>query len=178
MGLSPRVRGNPLHLYMDAALLRSIPACAGEPELSQDSGESDEVYPRVCGGTYIHNQPVNVEEGLSPRVRGNLLGIASWLGGWGSIPACAGEPSPDLQRCPVCRVYPRVCGGTYSSIPKPDNQRGLSPRVRGNPALSAALALWIGSIPACAGEPASYLPTGQPGQVYPRVCGGTEDDHL
>ena len=30
-GLSPRVRGNPPRISSGAAILRSIPACAGEP---------------------------------------------------------------------------------------------------------------------------------------------------
>ena len=30
---------------------RSIPACAGEPDLLDIDLSDDEVYPRVCGGT-------------------------------------------------------------------------------------------------------------------------------
>ena len=52
-GLSPRVRGNLVHIALDSTLVGSIPARAGEPH----SGESlrmpslDRVYPRACGGT-------------------------------------------------------------------------------------------------------------------------------
>ena len=70
-GLSPRVRGN-RHRY--AHLLncgRSIPACAGEPDLSGRPHVIDVVYPRVCGGTAPRNDPVRLQWGLSPRVRGN-----------------------------------------------------------------------------------------------------------
>ena len=51
MGLSPRVRGNltasGLHLFE----VRSIPACAGEPDARAATWQSPRVYPRVCGGT-------------------------------------------------------------------------------------------------------------------------------
>ena len=52
-------------------------------------------------------------------------------------------------------------------------QRGLSPRVRGNPQPGYQPDAGRRSIPACAGEPAQQRrPAPQPG-VYPRVCGGT-----
>ena len=50
---------------------------------------------------------------------------------------------------------------------------GLSPRVRGNPAVSLTWLRWAGSIPACAGEPHSGLCWAPASGVYPRVCGGT-----
>ena len=90
---------------------RSIPACAGEPL----------------------EQCRSLQEGLSPRVRGNPRIEAMVPSGNRSIPACAGEPR--LQRRDRRRVYPRVCGGT------------------GRLALRAGSAVSIRSIPACAGEP-------------------------
>ena len=52
-GLSPRVRGNLSPPYDGGADQRSIPACAGEPELVCAVCGHTEVYPRVCGGTII-----------------------------------------------------------------------------------------------------------------------------
>ena len=52
---------------------------------------------------------------------------------------------------------------------------GLSPRVRGNPGEYCRITLAIGSIPACAGEPAHAGSGCRPSRVYPRVCGGTGD---
>ena len=72
-----------------------------------------------------------------------------------------------------CRVYPRVCGGTFA-IPGPGIRgRGLSPRVRGNPVMEEARRLDDGSIPACAGEPVGVGQLVAAFRVYPRVCGGT-----
>ena len=111
--------------------------------------------------------------GLSPRVRGNL-GLALMLdGALGSIPACAGEPSPAFVPIRPNGVYPRVCGGTRSSAGLFSASQGLSPRVRGNLTQHKAEMAPIGSIPACAGEPGRGDLDGGHKRVYPRVCGGT-----
>ena len=51
---------------------------------------------------------------------------------------------------------------------------GLSPRVRGNRDRVYVKSLTRGSIPACAGEPQRLQPNRSLFQVYPRVCGGTQ----
>ena len=71
------------------------------------------------------------------------------------------------------RVYPRVCGGTECAGHGERCIRGLSPRVRGNPHGLPAPGAFVGSIPACAGEPAGDTSRLRCWPVYPRVCGGT-----
>ena len=71
-GLSPRVRGNPGVSVSISMMLRSIPACAGEPMESSNERTIQKVYPRVCGGTVISTISRMRFFGLSPRVRGNL----------------------------------------------------------------------------------------------------------
>ena len=51
VGLSPRVRGNPINYAFAPAPSRSIPACAGEPRPPAMQRPVVQVYPRVCGGT-------------------------------------------------------------------------------------------------------------------------------
>ena len=90
-------------------------------------------------------------------------------------------------------VYPRVCGGTTGWVAARGYLHGLSPRVRGNQVIPVLLVGENGSIPACAGEPVSWIErrydpqvypacAGEPSlmtgstvcaAVYPRVCGGT-----
>ena len=139
----PRVCGGTASVKTRSTLpiLRSIPACAGEPrslEVKLQWGARGlsprvrgnqhnhevlwairllAVYPRVCGGTVPHTNP-----------------LCSML--QRSIPACAGEPLLDTGIGNIGRdwVYPRVCGGTSIS-------------------LAIALPVLIRSIPACAGEP-------------------------
>ena len=172
-GLSPRVRGNRDAERERAAVVGSIPACAGEPSTTALRIKKPRVYPRVCGGTRPTLVPGRSAWGLSPRVRGNLASIVinPWSGG--SIPACAGEPSRVPHGSRVGRVYPRVCGGTVPGTGTGVLKRGLSPRVRGNRRGPATAASLSGSIPACAGEPCRRSWRGSSSRVYPRVCGGT-----
>ena len=111
-GLSPRVRGNRLVHELPVVLIRSIPACAGEPPLRKSGPPSRRVYPRVCGGTHRFPLPRRPPFGLSPRVRGNPSAAACWSR-WRA-------------------VYPRVCGGTSMGRRARRRDWGLSPRVRGN----------------------------------------------
>ena len=153
-GLSPRVRGNRYHAQRGWLQNGSIPACAGEPLSNLDPDETERVYPRVCGGTDIALMARAAYSGLSPRVRGNRIVAIVARGGSGSIPACAGEPCSRTCGDRTSRVYPRVCGGTISSLVWRVPEWGLSPRVRGNPDVVDAAVAPVGSIPACAGEPA------------------------
>ena len=174
-GLSPRVRGNPRATPTATPKRRSIPACAGEPAGHTPQRPAPTVYPRVCGGTPY---PIYVRlpnEGLSPRVRGNPMTAMSGAGSGGSIPACAGEPTPIMPSRAVCRVYPRVCGGTRCGPGWTPSHPGLSPRVRGNRASSGGTRARGGSIPACAGEPGTLFHYAKQAGVYPRVCGGTRN---
>ena len=172
-GLSPRVRGNPGTGIPPGRLLRSIPACAGEPHRSAGRLGRCEVYPRVCGGTPGVLAARRVNAGLSPRVRGNLDGRSARRYDPGSIPACAGEPSMSVIVIPLKAVYPRVCGGTAAGRFDGIGLRGLSPRVRGNRSSASVRADAQRSIPACAGEPGMLKRRRNGLPVYPRVCGGT-----
>ena len=134
---------------------------------------SSRVYPRVCGGTEPSPAGGCVMQGLSPRVRGNLDGILHRLSDGGSIPACAGEPSPAPVPPTPPTVYPRVCGGTVRHAGYTPGAGGLSPRVRGNPGGFRRRRPAGGSIPACAGEPPAGDGSTRQARVYPRVCGGT-----
>ena len=155
-GLSPRVRGNRSLRLPLSCQMRSIPACAGEPAIGRADGDQDAVYPRVCGGTLRMLTAAAPVSGLSPRVRGNHRTSATRRRCERSIPACAGEPG----------LVPWVCS----------QDRGLSPRVRGNLVPPLRMRVKVGgvrSIPACAGEPLIYHRRQPVSKVYPRVCGGT-----
>ena len=115
VGLSPRMRGNPAAAAVIViVIVRSIPAYAGEPRCRPSRWRSRWVYPRVCGGTRGRNRCRRDEEGLSPRMRGNLEIRGFERGVERSIPAYAGEPDTWKAQSPGCWVYPRVCGGTDS----------------------------------------------------------------
>ena len=88
-----------------------------------------------------------------------------------SIPACAGEPGIYPPTRASTEVYPRVCGGTEYSIGKVAIATGLSPRVRGNLQQQVLGEHWLGSIPACAGEPCARRSSSILVSVYPRGAG-------
>ena len=172
-GLSPRVRGNQSQGQGRVAGAGSIPACAGEPAALIAGPGPFRVYPRVCGGTATAVAVRQPLAGLSPRVRGNRATVPGSAGRVGSIPACAGEPRQPFPHRGRRKVYPRVCGGTAHKAWRSDTIGGLSPRVRGNRGRSLAASAYVGSIPACAGEPLVYVLGVALLVVYPRVCGGT-----
>ena len=152
---------------------RTIPACAGEPPVRSPRCGSIQDYPRVCGGTYCRDAAPPNQQGLSPRVRGNLQALSTKSTDLRTIPACAGEPYFDADGTGGERDYPRVCGGTCKKCHTLRTAQGLSPRVRGNlNPLGRQYGLGR-TIPACAGEP--FFIISLPARIvdYPRVCGGT-----
>ena len=173
LGLSPRVRGNPSPAGSGTTRIRSIPARAGEPTSGWDGAVRLRVYPRACGGTWEDAHFIFVEEGLSPRVRGNPH--PTWPTRWrtGSIPARAGEPDGLCSLVFMHPVYPRACGGTRLVGSLGRIRRGLSPRVRGNQLVGLLPLISRGSIPARAGEPWARSAGSRTSPVYPRACGGT-----
>ena len=150
-----------------------IPAGAGEPITGGNLTLIDEVYPRGCGGTAGPPAEEHIDQGLSPRVRGNRRNPQNFYTPDGSIPAGAGEPKPLKLPVSYRKVYPRGCGGTgYPGIPLV-HWPGLSPRVRGNRWFPTYRRCRLGSIPAGAGEPTRYPKSRAGAEVYPRGCGGT-----
>ena len=167
------MRGNHGIQVRAALEVRSIPACAGEPNGLVFDYPAWGVYPRVCGGTLAKSMIFCSHSGLSPRVRGNRNPIDDVMPKPRSIPACAGEPPARRRRDGRQSVYPRVCGGTRVLRAFKNGSIGLSPRVRGNPCGGAQAYVFLGSIPACAGEPSTRIFSRASAWVYPRVCGGT-----
>ena len=72
-GLSPRVRGSPKETRKEDGVIRSIPACAGEPHPVSGHRYRGSVYPRVCGGAADRMSAGFILRGLSPRVRGSRV---------------------------------------------------------------------------------------------------------
>ena len=172
-GLSPRGRGNPSWMQTTDALIRSIPAWAGEPFNRPLTVQTGSVYPRVGGGTVPIPTSTRPPCGLSPRGRGNR-GRTRGRGIYRrSIPAWAGEPVHWKPWRSLTAVYPRVGGGTDTSYNLRARYKGLSPSGRGNRFMSQAEGERCRSIPAWAGEPTVSPCTSALVTVYPRVGGGT-----
>jgi len=69
-GLSPPVRGKPQMSSWVMGYPRSIPACAGETARGSQKFRTARVYPRLCGGNKHIPSRNQVNQGLSPPVRG------------------------------------------------------------------------------------------------------------
>ena len=171
-GLSPRVRGNRTSRIHGIQSIRSIPASAGEPTKAIAPNRIQTVYPRECGGTKDAFDEQKADEGLSPRVRGNLPSLAPRQKPRGSIPASAGEPAIAGATAETPRVYPRECGGTLQDQLSEVRLDGLSPRVRGNQGHPISSIYCCRSIPASAGEPKYTEVEVRAEPVYPRELRG------
>ena len=93
-GPSPRVRGSLEQVALAAPEKGSIPACAGKPGAGPAPAGLRRVHPRVCGEATASAFSTSFEGGPSPRVRGSRAPLRWSPGPAGSIPACAGKPSP------------------------------------------------------------------------------------
>ena len=136
-GLSPRMRGNQIPAQGGSGGRGSIPAHAGEPAASKIRRTCHGVYPRACGGTPSESRAVRIQDGLSPRMRGNPEAGEAIGAKVRSIPAHAGEPVAFCRAAVGAGVYPRACGGTICLNRVAPTNTGLSPRMRGNPIRSA-----------------------------------------
>ena len=172
-GLSPRVRGNRVGGGRPVPRAWSIPAGAGQPPSWRDPPAAPGVYPRGCGATRVALGDLPQDPGLSPRVRGNPRGPGRSAAGSGSIPAGAGQPFSLADVHGIREVYPRGCGATSQALLGQVEDRGLSPRVRGNRTGRRATRPSPGSIPAGAGQPFTVSPASMSRRVYPRGCGAT-----
>ena len=90
--------------------MRSIPACAGEPLDDVACGIVLKVYPRVCGGACLSRSLRFYPVGLSPRVRGSQANTMTNKSSTRSIPACAGEPTDDIDDAEMTWSIPACAG--------------------------------------------------------------------
>ena len=73
MGLSPRARGNRVVVGGQDQHDGSVPACAGQPRAGPKGRLREWVYPRVRVATVTTELFPTIQQGLSPRARGNLF---------------------------------------------------------------------------------------------------------
>ena len=111
-GLSPRMRGNLGKILVIIEILGSIPTHAGKPGRAVNWRLRHGVYPHACGETADIRLTVKFAEGLSPRMRGNLLATRSKPLVTGSIPTRAGKPAATMTSGRLSGVYPHACGET------------------------------------------------------------------
>ena len=172
-GLSPRARGNLFGHLLRLRRRGTIPASTGEPDIQNGFLLRSGDYPREHGGTSVARWRNWHRTGLSPRARGNHEKVCTPLETTGTIPASTGEPREPISSPPGVRDYPREHGGTGLVQRMRLCHSGLSPRARGNRAVSRALLMSMGTIPASTGEPILLALSANGTRDYPREHGGT-----
>ncbi len=96
-------------------------------------------------------------------------------GGFGPIPARAGESAPIVGVADLAGAYPRSRGGIAATVESPIIDQGLSPLARGNLAAGGRRASKHGPIPARAGESLAFTAGISRLEAYPRSRGGIRD---
>ena len=172
-GLPPRVRGNPARPGAAREDAGPTPARAGQPRSSRRCSRRCWAYPRACGATPRQLVEWDVDCGLPPRVRGNLVGDLACHHRQGPTPARAGQPSLTAPARRPTRAYPRACGATVAHSASEAADQGLPPRVRGNRHLDVGLGEHAGPTPARAGQPGEDPDRHAGVPAYPRACGAT-----
>ena len=152
-GLSPLARGNQFIPAGTMLRIGPIPARAGEPTLPLLLLVWIRADPRSRGGTRSILLVRTLIAGLSPLARGNRGAVQQQGAACGPIPARAGEPASSGKDDRHIGAYPRSRGGTRRLSACNPVPKGLSPLARGNPAMPHSCPLWVGPIPARAGEP-------------------------
>ena len=148
-----------------------IPAHAGNTQLRGFGLEGGRAHPRACGE---HGDVVAGGEGgsgSSPRMRGTLDGVEVVEGGFGLIPAHAGNTGGRWSIRKIIRAHPRACGEHPLSLNLPLPRLGSSPRMRGTLAFFPGFGFCGGLIPAHAGNTHPYRGRGHDPGAHPRACG-------
>ena len=171
VGSSPRVRGEPNHRNFPRPNFRIIPACAGRTSQQPHGPPPWPDHPRACGANIHRRGRGSVNDGSSPRVRGELQSwfisqITSRI-----IPARAGRTR--LRFCRGCGRpdHPRACGANDWVREFKEISDGSSPRVRGEQNAIVQLVLKLRIIPARAGRTTTTSNSTCAASDHPRACG-------
>ena len=109
-GLPPRVRGEPRRASPKKSREGLTPASAGRTSAKRVSTNRSRAYPRECGENPPGQRRGTSNQGLPPRVRGELVSPLHQSALMRLTPASAGRTTH--QGIPSCTgsAYPRECG--------------------------------------------------------------------
>ena len=169
--ISPRARGWTCACYLDGAVTRDFPACAGMDPQTAKIASAGEGFPRVRGDGPLPFLRASRCFGISPRARGWTLRDRGANRSLRDFPACAGMDLDSPVHVVWGTRFPRVRGDGPSHARLIVTGRPISPRARGWTLLLDQPANHDGDFPACAGmDPlASKIRHSTPG--FPRVRG-------
>ena len=151
-GSSPHTRGTPAADDPMTALVRFIPAYAGNALALHAGTSSPAVHPRIRGERNDPENSLKIKDGSSPHTRGTLGGFFSRFCARRFIPAYAGNAVLDPRHAARPPVHPRIRGerarqGAYCRL-----VHGSSPHTRGTQAQEQGQGRHGRFIPAYAGN--------------------------
>ena len=153
------------------ALLRFIPAHAGNRSRGAGRDGRGAVHPRACGEQMSCAASFSKKFGSSPRMRGTVENVAGHVSLGRFIPAHAGNRKRLNGSSKSMAVHPRACGEQAEALPRGPCHAGSSPRMRGTVVAPLALHAVLRFIPAHAGNSAPCAVARTDGAVHPRACG-------
>ena len=165
------MRGTPDQACRSTVSEGIIPAYAGNTACIRAYCEMNGDHPRVCGEHSDTTADNSSMTGSSPRMRGTRGGapLPPWL--QGIIPAYAGNTRTHTVVKEGSRDHPRVCG-EHVYMTNPDLlDPGSSPRMRGTRGVVSTCLLYVGIIPAYAGNTYPHSDHVTRPRDHPRVCG-------
>ena len=109
-GLSPCIRGTPSLRWVDSFTMRFIPVHTGNMASLYSSYSSESVYPRAYGEHYAEGTNTGAPNGLSPCIRGTLLGEVPIVKVKRFIPVHTGNTIRKRLIIANGAVYPRAYG--------------------------------------------------------------------
>ena len=170
-GSSPRMRGTQVREGLQDAVIRIIPAHAGNTPRRCTPAAAGTDHPRACGEHTIRIGTTSKRCGSSPRMRGTLPDALGPEFAGRIIPAHAGNTlSVSTTTAPIsdhpraCGEHKHVCDGIFVG-------NGSSPRMRGTPRLHRPSEVRYRIIPAHAGN--THYSSFHRVMVtdHPRACG-------
>ena len=170
-GPSPLTRGSHRQVLLTHAVLRSIPAHAGQPIPPEKLSARGRVHPRSRGAAAAVKTTSASTSGPSPLTRGSRGDFGGSTEDRGSIPAHAGQPAPRASGRPGEAVHPRSRGAADDSARVGFPIVGPSPLTRGSPLQDSQHGDCVRSIPAHAGQPSPPPPSAARARVHPRSRG-------
>ena len=171
-GIIPAYAGNSSGIARKLGRARDHPRVCGEQQDAVFSGESFAgSSPRMRGTAALGVWQSGQVGGSSPRMRGTEADGAVTYAGTGIIPAYAGNSVDFFSVHINMRDHPRVCGEQVTDRGHCRLPRGSSPRMRGTGSCFPLSILYIGIIPAYAGNRRKTRLKLTPSRDHPRVCG-------
>ncbi len=170
-GSSPRLRGTRRRGPVDAFNRGIIPALAGNTLPSGGHLRRERDHPRACGEHRGRAHGAGHGGGSSPRLRGTLISVPFSVVCLGIIPALAGNTDGSAWCSRRTWDHPRACGEHELAVCTFNTLQGSSPRLRGTPPFVNRTFVWIGIIPALAGNTPLPASTRMALWDHPRACG-------